>query len=202
MFENVSEHLDEVLRLSERCPEKYQVPCFEALMRVLTGFNAVPGQTGDGFISESDSLVETQSYIANGYHGAENPISLQNQSQLGLVFADQFQIPSVSISQVYHLNGASYRIIVKDLKEKTSSKKQIKLALLLGIGELLTTGSPLFTKNRLIEACREYGTYDAPNFASHMKKQRDMFIAYGKNEWSLTVPAQQRAAEVIKELVS
>ena len=104
MFENVSEHLDEVLRLAERCPEKYQVPCFEALMRVLTSFNAVPGQTGDGFISESDSLVETQSYIANGYHGAENPPSLQNQSQLGLVFADQFQIPSVSILSLIHIS--------------------------------------------------------------------------------------------------
>ena len=99
------------------------------------------------------------------------------------------------------MNGDSYRIIVKDLKEKTSSKKQVKLALLLGVGGLLTAGSPVFTKDRLIEVCREYGAYDAPNFASHMKKQRDMFIAQG-NEWSLTVPAQQRAAEAIKELAS
>jgi hypothetical protein len=34
-----------------------------------------------------------------------------------------------------------------------------------------------------------------------MKKQRDMFISHG-NDWSLTVPAQQRAAEAIKELAN
>ena len=90
---------------------------------------------------------------------------------------------------------------VKDLKEKTNSKKQVKLALLLGVGGLLVGGQPVFSKERLIEVCREYGAYDAPNFASHMKKQRDMFIAQG-NDWSLTVPAQQRAAEAIKELAS
>jgi hypothetical protein len=99
------------------------------------------------------------------------------------------------------LDGNSYRIIVKDLKEKTNSKKQVKLALLLGVGGLLAGGQPVFSKERLIEVCREYGAYDAPNFASHMKKQRDMFISQG-NDWSLTVPAQQRAAEAIKELAS
>ena len=99
------------------------------------------------------------------------------------------------------MDGGSYRIIVKDLKERTNSKKQIKLALLLGVGGLLAGGQPVFSKERLIEVCREYGAYDGPNFASHMKKQRDMFIAQG-NEWSLTVPAQQRAAEVIRELAT
>ena len=122
-------------------------------------------------------------------------------SHRGPIFLDQYQIPSSSISRVYHLDGDSYRIIVKDLEERTNSKKQVKLALLLGVGSLLTVGFPVFSKDRLIEVCREYGAYDAPNFASHMKKQRDMFIAQG-NQWSLTVPAQQRAAEAIKQLAS
>jgi len=63
---------------------------------------------------------------------------------------DQYQIPGPSISRVYHLNGDSYRIIVKDLKEKTNSKKQVKLALLRGVGGLLVGGQPVFSKERLI----------------------------------------------------
>ncbi|GIT44275.1 MAG: hypothetical protein Ct9H300mP11_22110 [Chloroflexota bacterium] len=35
MFENVGEHLDEAVRLAERCPEKYQLACFQALIRML-----------------------------------------------------------------------------------------------------------------------------------------------------------------------
>ena len=214
MFENVAEHLDEAVRLAERCPEKYQIPCFQALIRVLAQSDFPLPQSGNGnghsFIDRSTGDSATD----NGRRNGEAAVSPSNGSYVspgldgqqttgerGAIFLDQHQLPGAAISRVYHLDGNSYRIIVKDLKEKTNSKKQVKLALLLGVGGLLAGGQPVFSKERLIQVCREYGAYDAPNFASHMKKQRDMFIAQG-NEWSLTVPAQQRAAEAIKELTS
>ncbi len=197
MFENVAEHLDEAVRLAERCPEKYQIPCFQALIRVLAQSDSLPLNGGDG--NPLNGVGDASPSQANGSY--TNPDRQQRAGDRGHIFLEQHQIPSASISRVYHLDGDSYRIIVKDLKEKTNSKKQVKLALLLGVGGLLAGGQPVFTKERLIEVCREYGAYDGPNFASHMKRQRDMFIAQG-NEWSLTVPAQQRAAEAIKELVS
>ena len=201
MFENVAEHIDEAVRLAERCPEKYQIPCFQALIGVLAQSDAPPV-----------SLSPGNSHAANGNGdkptaGLENAISGGGLSRpapsndRALVFLEQHQIPSGSLSRVYHLDGNSYRIIVKDLREKTNSKKQVKLALLLGVGGLLIGEQPVFSKERLIETCREYGAYDAPNFASHMKKQRDLFISQG-NEWSLTVPAQQRAADAIKDLAA
>ena len=195
MFENVSEHLDEAVRLAERCPEKYQIPCFQALIRVLAQSDSLPSNGGEG--NPINGVGDAAASLANGAYTPDR----QQAGNRGPIFLEQHQIPGASISRVYHLDGDSYRIIVKDLKEKTNSKKQVKLALLLGVGGLLAGGQPVFTKERLIEVCREYGAYDAPNFASHMKKQRDMFIAQG-NEWSLTVPAQQRAAEAIKELAS
>jgi hypothetical protein len=207
VFDSVSEHLDEAVRLADRCPEKYQIPCFEALIRVLAQSDSLPTQNGDDShsINGNGSNGTTTGISTGPYNNpAFNPAPNNGQQQSGErgpIFMNQHQIPETSISRVYHLDGNSYRIIVKDLKEKTNSKKQVKLALLLGIGGLLASGSPVFSKERLIEACREYGAYDAPNFASHMKKQRDMFIAQG-NDWSLTVPAQQRAAEAIKELAN
>ncbi len=213
MFENVDEHLDEAVRLAERCPEKYQIACFQALIRVLAQPDAPLPQNGNGdphLFNDNRSNGDTQSSPSNGSYGNRTSSNTTSgsavgrsldSSERGSLFMDQHQIPEASISRVYHLDGQSYRIIVKDLKEKTNSKKQVKLALLLGIGGLLSSGQPIFSKERLIEACREYGAYDAPNFASHMKKQRDMFISQG-NEWSLTVPAQQRAAEAIKELTT
>tara|TARA_B100002049_G_C16040470_1_gene358686 strand:- start:80 stop:718 length:639 start_codon:yes stop_codon:yes gene_type:complete len=208
VFENVAEHLDEAVRLSERCPEKYQIPCFQALIKVIAQSDALPSQTGNSVgypavcngAGQSNGGNERSPVSANGSYNDNSP-ARQEAGERGIIFLDQHQIPGPSISRVYHLDGDSYRIIVKDLKEKTNSKKQVKLALLLGVGGLLVGGQPVFSKERLIEVCREYGAYDAPNFASHMKKQRDMFIAQG-NDWSLTVPAQQRAAEAIKELAS
>jgi hypothetical protein len=200
VFENVAEHLDEAVRLAERCPEKYQIPCFQALIRVLAQSDSLPAQNGNGAAHNLAGNGEASTSFSNGSYPSPGPTG-QQPNERGPIFLDQHQIPEPSISRVYHLDGDSYRIIVKDLKEKTNSKKQVKLALLLGIGGLLAGGQPVFSKERLIEVCREYGAYDAPNFASHMKKQRDMFIAQG-NDWSLTVPAQQRAAEAIKELAS
>jgi len=210
VFENVAEYVDEAVRLAERCPEKYQIPCFEALIRVLAqsdsplprngnGHPSIDSAPGNGHSNGEAASTQSNGTLANGsYTGLDGQ---QTIGERGAIFLDQHQLPGASISRVYHLDGNSYRIIVKDLKERTNSKKQVKLALLLGVGGLLAGGQPVFSKERLIEACREYGAYDGPNFASHMKKQRDMFIAQG-NEWSLTVPAQQRAAEAIKELAS
>ena len=48
VFENVAEHLDEAVRLAERCPEKYQIPCFQALIKVLAQSDALPSQNGNG----------------------------------------------------------------------------------------------------------------------------------------------------------
>ena len=204
MFENVAEHLDEAVSLAERCPEKYQIPCFQALIGVLAQSDALPSLADLGqdehFATHSLNGGANPSTInANNANGRPDP--RHEAGDNGSIFLQQFEIADDYVSRVYHRNGDSYRIIAKDLKEKTNSKKQIKLALLLGVGGLLSDGQPLFSKERLIETCREYGAYDGPNFASHMKKQRDLFIQQG-NEWTLTKPGQQRAAEAIKELAS
>ena len=206
MFENVAEHLDEAVRLSERCPEKYQLSCFEALIRVLAQSGFLPalnerGQNEHGGGHSFNGDADLPPTVSSSSYADGDSAMKQQAGTRGSLFLEQYQIPGAFISRVYHLDGDSYRIIAKDLNEKTKSKKQIKLALLLGAGGLLLGGQPTFSKERLIEASREYGAYDGPNFASHMKKQRDLFIAQG-NEWSLTIPAQQRAAEAIKELAA
>ncbi|MDA1127857.1 MAG: hypothetical protein O2913_04035 [Chloroflexi bacterium] len=201
MFENVAEHLDEVIRLADRCPEKYQIPCFEALIRVLAQTNALPPADRQPANDYAESPSSSQSMREPNGITDRLPQSNGPANGRGAVFLGQHEISSENITRVFHLDGDTYRIIVKDLQEKTNSKKQIKLALLLGVGGLLAGGQPSFSKERLIEVCREYGAYDGPNFAAHMKKQRDLFIAQGSG-WSLTVPAQQRAAQAIKELAS
>ena len=76
------------------------------------------------------------------------------------------------------MDGGSYRIIVKDLQEKTNSKKQIKLALLLGVGGLLAGGQPLFSKEKLIEVCREYGAYDGQRHRTRRDLLKGKLLPY------------------------
>lgn len=170
MFEKVKENLNEVISIANRCPEKYQEKCFEILL---------------------SSLVRPEIPSIEGVAGAA--IAAKTD------FFSRYNISQEEWTRIFHFDGSSYSVIVKDLKEKTTTKKQVKLALLLGIKGLLETGEALISKDSLVELCKNYAAYDPTNFAKYMKKNKNLFLAKGDG-WVLTMPGQDKAAEVIKEL--
>jgi hypothetical protein len=172
MFEKVRESLKEVIKISEECPEKFQNKCFEVLLEAV-----VRGDT-----KQEDTY---------------KPI--QNKEKVSAPFFTQNDIKQEEWQNVYHFDGNEYSIIVQDLKEKTVAKKQIKLALLLGVKGLLDNNETNIEKESLIAICKNYSTYDPKNFAFHMKKNKHLFLQKDGG-WTLTIPGQQEAAIVIKEL--
>lgn len=172
MLETISNYLNEVIDIADKCPEKYQVKCFEILL---------------------DALVKGESIASVQTAGAVMPV------KDGFDFFQSHDISQDEWTRVFHFNGNSFTIIVKNLKDKPTSKRQIKLALLLGINNLLDTSEALVPKSMLIDICKKYNAYDSPNFSSNMKKQKQLFLAKG-NAWVLTIPGQEQAAEIIKEL--
>jgi hypothetical protein len=172
MFEKIRNCLNEVINIADQCPEKYQVKCFEILL---------------------DALVKGEAVAAAPAIGVEVP------GKRGVDFFQLHNISKDEWTRVYHFDGSSYSIIVKDLRERPTSKKQVKLALLLGIKSLLEMAEATVSKESLIDICKQYATYDAANFAAHIKKQKNLFLPKGDG-WLLTMPGQDRAAEVIKEL--
>lgn len=173
MFETISNYLNEVIDIADKCPEKYQVKCFEILLDALVKREAIAG-------------VPTAVAAMPGKGGFD--------------FFQSHDISSNEWTRVYHFDGSSYTIIVKDLKERAISKRQLKLGLLLGIKNLLETSEALVPKSTLIDICKKYTAYDSPNFSANMKKNKHFFLSKG-NEWILTVPGQENAAEIIKGLV-
>ena len=74
MFENVAEHLDEAVRLAERCPEKYQIPCFQALIRVLAQSDSLPADIAPSVSRPSASLSEASASPSNGSYSQRGPV--------------------------------------------------------------------------------------------------------------------------------
>jgi hypothetical protein len=173
MFERVKQNLKEVLEIAEKCPEPYRVKCFEVLLKTLA--SEQPRETG------------------------ASPVEAADVKATGVPFFAQQNIQDEQWQKVFHSDGKNFGIIVNDLKEKSTAKKQIKLALLLGIKSLLETSEPIIQKESLIELCKRYSCFDSSNFAQHMKNNKLLFLNRGNN-WSLTIPGQQEAAKVIKEL--
>jgi hypothetical protein len=166
MLEKIKDKLNEVIAIAETCPDKYQVKCFEVLLSSLVRAEAEVPIKGDAITTSQAGDKAAPAFFAR-----------QNITE------EEWQ-------KVFHFDGTTYSIIVDDLKETTRSKKQVKLALLDGIKELLTSGIATVIKD---------DAYDSPNFATHMKRQKSFFLAKGDN-WSLTKPGEKRAGEVIKEL--
>ena len=108
MFDNVAEHLDEAVRLAERCPEKYQVPCFEALISVLAQADSPLPQNGySNGHSANDSAAgngirncEASTSPSNGSHTGPGLDGQQTTGERGALLLDQHQLPGASLSRV------------------------------------------------------------------------------------------------------
>ena len=177
MLDEIKDKLNEVIAIADSCPEKYQIKCFEVLLKALMNVGT-PGATSSVMMSTQGTSVE------------------------GRTFLTQYGVSQEELDKVVHYNGETYGIIVKDLRENTKAKSQVKLGLLLGIKTLLATGKGMVEKAELVELCQHYSVYDSGNFSTHMRNNKNLFMAVGTigSEWTLTRPGQQQAAEVIKEL--
>lgn len=171
MLEKIRDFLNEVIDMANQCPEKYQLKCFEVLL---------------------DALVKAEAPAAS-------PIGPKLTGKLQPEFFSRHSISQDEWSKVFHFDGTSCSVIVKDLREKTVSKKQVKLGLLLGVASLLESGEATISKESLVDMCQQYAAYDSKNFATHMRNQKNVFLPKGDG-WLLTMPGQEEAAEAIKEL--
>ena len=176
MFENVKVSLNEVIEIANKCPDKYQVKCFEILLDSLVRGQAMPSPATTGSIGIAVGIGDKP----------EHP------------FFAKYSISKEEWTKVFHFDGNSYEITVRDLKEKTKARKQIKLGLLLGIKGLLETGTANLSKDTLFELCKSHVAYDKGNFATYMKQHMDWLLQKGDG-WTLTVPGMEEAAKVIKE---
>lgn len=172
MLEKIRDDLNEVIDIANECPEKYQVKCFEILLDAL-----LKGEPS--FVAPSTSSKAT---------GKPKP-----------EFFSRYSISEDECARVFHFDGNSWSIIINDLREKMTARKQVRLALLLGIKSLIETGQATISKDSLIDVCKQYAAYDPKNFALHMRKKKNLFLSKGDG-WLLTMPGQENAAAVIKEL--
>lgn len=172
MFEKIRDSIKEVIEIADKCPEKYQIKCFEVLL--------------ESVLREEPKKEET--------YGVS-----QETKKTVATFFSQNNISQEEWENVYHLDGSEYKIIVKDLKDRAVAKKQIKIGVLLGIKSLLETNEAIITKESLVDTCKTYSAYDPKNFALHMRRNKNLFLTKGSG-WVLTVPGKLEAAKVIKEL--
>jgi hypothetical protein len=177
ILKEVKDKIGEIIEISNKCPDKYQVKCFEILL------NTVIGE----YIGSDQFTATTASNVSQ-----KRPISEGS-------FFSQYDITQDEWEKVYHYDGTTYSIIAKNLKVKGKANKQKRIALLLGVKNLLETDEAFIQRESLIQLCKQYDAFDLSNFATHMRKSSDLFIQKADG-WILTKPGKELAAQIIKEI--
>jgi hypothetical protein len=179
MLEQFKKQLHEITKLVELCPDRYKEKCFEILLQHL--------------------LLLEEAKLA--------PVRIPKPSDTGLfeklspAFTRFIETHGLNeaISNVFQIDDGRCEIIVRGIETRKKATGQVRLGLLLGIKNLILNGSPNVTYEELRQLCIDHSVYDSANFAAIMKKNRDLFLTEANN-WKLTKPGENKAAELIKEL--
>ncbi|HDG97159.1 MAG TPA: hypothetical protein ENG73_03145 [Desulfobacterales bacterium] len=179
MFEYVREKLQEIIEISESCPERYRDKCFELLLRALIQHVQHPTQA---------PLPQPV-----GEKSAEIP-SLFDK------FLKDYDLLTKDIERLIDLDSGE--ILARALP-KQKSEKQRALAALVSIRHAYKNGEFFIPREELIEECKKFGIYDQTNFSKHMKRTKfagsAVFIKEG-DDWKVSRPGEGWIAETIKKL--
>jgi hypothetical protein len=110
-------------------------------------------------------------------------------------------ISSTQLQQVFHLSKDGAEVIAS-VPGKSKKEQTYNAYVLVGLGQLLSTGSAMFQDKSARALCESSGCYDSANHSVHLKNRGNEFTGTKDKGWTLTVPGLQRAAEIVKGMSS
>lgn len=127
--------------------------------------------------------------------GIEDPVDFPVPAQRWM---SKHNLARERLEQFFHFDDNSVKPIelpgnVKGLREKT-----INTYLTLGAAALLQAGKPSFSDEDARNQCKEFGCYDMPNHAKHLKCFGNQIAGSKSKGWKLTAPGLVAAAHVLK----
>jgi hypothetical protein len=111
----------------------------------------------------------------------------------------QNDISTVQLQQVFHIGDGVVEVIVA-VPGKSKKEQTYNAYVLVGLGQLLTTGNATFQDKSARAFCESSGCYDSANHSVHLRNRGNEFAGTKDKGWTLTAPGLRRAAEIVKEL--
>jgi hypothetical protein len=142
-------------------------------------------------LGDSPIVVEPAQH---GPLSAVGPISKRAQTWM-----TQHGVSMQQLSEVFHLDEGKAEFI-GELPGKSKLEKTHNAFVLVGIGNLISTGDAKFSDQTARDLCISSGCYDIDNHAAYMKKRGNEFTGSKDKGWVLTAPGMKRGAELITAL--
>lgn len=183
-LEEIKKQIDEIVKIADELPEKYQQKGFEVLLsKAIDILRAPVLELPPGTEKEGP----TESFII--------PINIK-------AFLRQYNLKEEEIHALFLLEGKAV-IPTYTISTDVISKSQIQLALLLALENALKNIGFEFDTERVREMCRERGVYDSNNFATNFRYNSRLFNNLeDKEHVTLSPDGKSELADTVSELIS
>jgi hypothetical protein len=130
---------------------------------------------------------------------AANPLPAGAANKHSEAFLEKSGISAEMLEQVFHHDGATYRVLSLGASKKAT--QTINAYLLTGIGALLATGETTFKDDVARDLCKREGCYDKGNHSSTLKaKSKLLQRNEADDSWTLTAPGKAAAATLVQAI--
>lgn len=184
-LERLKTDLDGILAVVEKCPANLQETAFRVILeRWLADLSPPPAAPQPNLPGPTPPVNMMASLPAPFF-----------------AFTKAHGLTEAALGAVFHPVGPGAQLIAADVPGATKARKQINLALLIGVAQAMTDGVFRCPLEELREKCVHYGCYDASNFASNLKNAATNFKTVKKGEdLELSGHGMNQAADVIKSI--
>ena len=185
VYAELRTRLAEFAVLAKECPDNLQEKCFELLVahyldrRPLVG-EAAPRPSERTPAPEVEAPPREVPDLPRGQEDiARSDIHLK-----ALKFLGRYSLTVEDVNQVFYKEGDKILPLYEDLKTTKSSECQIRIALMLAFRSALNNGEFVFNGETVRAECQTRKCYDQPNFATHFRRNAELFDGFEKYESS------------------
>lgn len=185
MYESIKEKIEEILKITNKCPENLQEKCFELLITPL-----IKGGRSTDVEEKSNDETDVEEEPKKDFI-----ISIDVKA-----FLHQYNVAEEKLSSLFLMQENKVRPTYS-LSTTKKARGQIQIAVLSALENALKGGKFQFsipaTKNR----CIELKTYDVANFQKIFKKNKELFKSLDDAEnVELSPSGKEKLAEVIIQM--
>lgn len=184
-LERLKGDLDGILAVVEKCPTDLQQTAFRVILERWLADLSPPSSGPQPNVPGSTPPVNTMASLAPPF----------------IAFTKAHALTEEALGKVFHPVGPGAQLMVSEVPGAQKARKQINLALLIGVAQAMTDGVFRCGLEELREKCVHYGCYDASNFATNLKNAAQNFKTVKKGEdVELSGHGMKQAADLVKSL--
>lgn len=191
-MENITEKINEIITIADKCPELYKLECFKILLKhELIGFK-------DDQIMDS---VSTSPVVEEVIEEKQREIQASDLHIKFKSFMDKKNISYENVNQLFYFENGSFLGMYDDLKTTKAAEVQIRIALLQAMLNAMNSGEFEFDGEAVRAECQKRKAYDSTNFTTNFKTKSNLFDKFNKYTKGVLIKLSEAGKDELSRII-